>query len=359
MFSRLPTAIIEDIVVKANDINVTLALQGLVTKVVYDKLDPVHFLLYGQIQSGKTKKIVELINKDDIKTFHKVLVIQNSILVLKQYADRFDAQGVKFQIVDNKSAKIEKDKVTIVMNNRYRYKYFKNCMSDDDKFMLILDESDAVYKRCPLLTQSFLTYHVTATPFRYPKNYFDKVEVIDIHPNYKGIDTLNVMTIEEDRFINLFIQSPGQGMCLVSTHHLVDLMFLQARNLSRRYPDVPVVLLSTIKTLFLNNKSTTLTGSVTSIIDELNTHDKIIIIAHRLAKRGVSYTSSNFRRHLTHQYLNLKQSLTNCLQSLRILGIYHDNPQLTLGVPEDKCILKFERYKNAVRYFSPNLYTKA
>lgn len=58
----------------------------------------------------------------------------------------------------------------------------------------------------------------------------------------------------------------------------------------------------------------------------------IVIVAGILAGRGVSFVSSDYTRHLTHQYIADAEGshLESALQSVRLLGKYNDSPLLTL-----------------------------
>jgi len=117
--------------------------------------EPEHILLYGQVQGGKTKSIIELIKKSPNDYF--VIVVQNSLLVLNQYKERLTAQDISFIVIDKYTIKVNKKcNVMIVMNNVYRYRYFnatieKNLINENYKngnYTLILDESDLTIRPC-------------------------------------------------------------------------------------------------------------------------------------------------------------------------------------------------------------------
>ena len=74
--------------------------------------------------------------------------------------------------------------------------------------------------------------------------------------------------------------------------------------------------------------------SVSQIIDMFSAHKHIIFIANRLANRGVSFVSSDYKRHLTHQVTKFNKNKSKNLQSLRILGVYNDSPSLNLYLTE-------------------------
>lgn len=62
----------------------------------------------------------------------------------------------------------------------------------------------------------------------------------------------------------------------------------------------------------------------------------VIIVAGVLAGRGVSFVSQDYKRHLTHQYIAAPEGchLESAMQSVRLLGKYNDNPNLTLYCSE-------------------------
>lgn len=67
-------------------------------------------------------------------------------------------------------------------------------------------------------------------------------------------------------------------------------------------------------------------------IEDYKNINHIVIVAGFLAGRGVSFVSSNYDRHLTHQYLSDSESthLESAMQSIRLCGRYKNNPKLTL-----------------------------
>jgi hypothetical protein len=116
---------------------------------------------------------------------------------------------------------------------------------------------------------------------------------------------------------------------------------------------VPIVLLTSEKLLYFQNKIKNIKEkTISKIIDSLKEHKHIIFIANRLSNRGLSYVSSDYTIHLTHQITKVKTSVSSFLQSLRILGIYQDNKRLTLTIlPQQEKIL--EKYKKIINEFDP------
>jgi len=128
-------------------------------------------------------------------------------------------------------------------------------------------------------------------------------------------------------------------MMLINKYNRVKIMTEYAEELTIKYKEIPIVLLTSHRYLYLNGKKKVLSRSITKIIDSLSKHSHIIFIANRLSDRGLSYTSSDYSRHLTHQIARVRPNMTSFIQSLRILGIYNDNPELNIYIHEDQEIL--------------------
>jgi hypothetical protein len=111
---------------------------------------------------------------------------------------------------------------------------------------------------------------------------------------------------------------------------------LLAKQLSDVYVDIPIVVLNSEKRLFLQKKTKYIKQkSINKIIDSLDRYPHIIFIADRCASRGLSYTSSDYTRHLTHQIIKIKSTISTFMQSLRLCGIYNDNVDINLYIDLD------------------------
>lgn len=341
MNKRLPTELLELIVVYSNDAKVAKALRGYISEHVYDKLDR-NILIYGEVQGGKTKEIIKIMKEYNNKS--KVLVLQNSLLVLKQYIERLKKENIEFQIVDKNTKTLTKN-VIILINNLKRYEYFDKVKGGDSKYILILDEADLVYKNCKLV--GYKTFHCTATPF-YKGNtiLFDRIIKVQRNENYYGLEKLTVKE-EKDTFkaVKDFIKEPS-GMMLINRYSSVKEMRECGKQIARLHPKVPIIVLNSEKIMYLKRKQKQLVKqSITNVIDNLKEHSHIIFIADRLANRGLSYVSSDYSRHLTHQVTRIKENKVTFMQSLRILGIYKDNPTLKLIIDNEK------RYNKHVAFY--------
>lgn len=346
----LPTEILEKIVLEACDLNVTEALKSHITEYAFKKAYPKKILVQGDIQSGKTSEIIKILKKDLFQNNLKVLVIQNSLLVLKQYISRLQSEGILFQIIDSNTKKITSN-VVILINNIYRYTYFSRLIKKEN-YILILDESDQTVINCPLAGE--IEYHVTATPIYHKKlnMNFDHHIKLQPPPNYFGLNNLNV-EFENENSINSFLQTKT-GMMLINKFIYVEEMISFGKRLSNKYLNIPIVVLHSEKIVFFNNNRKVLkqSESISKIIDSFYEHSHIIFIANRLSLRGLSYVSTDRKRHLTHQITKVKSYFKNFMQSLRICGIYSNTKlELKLIIEKDDQTL-FEKHKRKYQNFN-------
>jgi len=298
------------------------------------KLDKRNVLIYGEIQSGKTDEIIKIIREPIYDTVFKILIIQNNLLTLNQYKERFTNENVSFQIISKTTKKINKN-VIILMNNKFRYNYFMKFQKQVRNYVILMDESD-MYFRHPLAGKSLREFYITATPYlKKYKNFFHMVKQVRHKKNYVGLENINIQYMDEENntinamnAISDFIDESSQGQimlinCFSKINEMNDFMDL----CSHHFPNNVFILLSSEKKMMKNNHTEIIKEkSISGIIDKYY-HEKIIFIAYRLSSRGVSYTSSDFTKHLTHQYTNYTngQSKRSILQRLRIFGVYKDN----------------------------------
>ena len=334
---NLPIELIEYIV-ELSGHHVAYALRDVLSDYMLKKMAS-KTLLYGEVQGGKTRAIIDTLQKT---RGLRVLVIQNSLLVLKQYIQRLQDAKLDPQVIDRNTEKLTSDLV-IVLANRFRYSYFSQFV-DHNNFTLFLDEADQTFPNCPL--QGKTTFFVTATPSRLEYN--NKI-VLKSDSNYHGLDNVNLSVVrDEHAAVQKFLSGP-RGMMLVNSIYTIADMQKFAKEISKTHPEVPIVMLSAERTLYIRGKSKSLNRikTISGIIDTLDNYPHIVFVAHRLSNRGLSYTSSDYSRHLTCQY-TLAKNFTSFYQSLRLLGIYKDNPSLTLYVNSDKQVARIERWRNRI-----------
>jgi len=338
-------------------------------------------LIYGQVQSGKTKRIIQYINDSFIKI--KILLVQNSLSMIKQYETKFINNNLEYfvvcqqninQIVDFINNKICKNIILIVMNNSFRLSALNSIIKHTkiNNYLLMMDESDLYFKQIKsskLYNNAYECVHITATPFlKSYKNYFDKFINIVPPDNYLGINKLNIINNLEfigirDHNINLdviykiiandFIQNNEESIMLINVYNTINDMERLSNYLKNKNDlmNVPIVLLSSDTKLYYNNKIKHMRKStVTETIDELINYKHIILIANRLSSRGINYTDSNYRRCLTHQILHNKNNKTSFLQKCRIMGI---KPLTNTSTMVDK-----KKYKMYVFNYSDKMHNK-
>ena len=358
MIPHLSKEIMSLIALYSGDITVGTTLEPYIFKGTLEalKLRKQKHLVYGNVQSGKTKEIVQKIREETV--FKKVLVVQSLLTCLSQYITRLIDEKIRFEVINKETRSLDPEAdVYVVMGNRYRYDYFTALFEQDPFcFMLIVDEVDLVTRNCPFVKNPYAVkqIHVTATPYTL-KPVYESVSNVPVTTNYYGL-TNNKLTVsyEDDILASVdnFLKEPT-GMLLINRLSKVSEMKKMVKNLSGLHTNVPVILLSNLKKVHLNGKVFRIrVSNVSKIIDRFIDHPHLIFVANRLASRTVSYVSSDFSRHLTTQITKIKSNVTNFVQGLRICGIYKDSPSLKIILPtgqEDK----FEKTYQKVVDFSP------
>lgn len=347
MTIRLPLELVEDIALIARCPNVTKALGPYMSQYIIDKLSK-RVLIYGRVQQGKTKELFKFIDTEHTT----VLALPNSLLILKQYIERLDRNGVKFQIVGRDMGEVT-EKVLIFIKNKSRLAHLKKF--NLGRYRLIVDEADQyqVQDIIELDRRAYKVVHVTSTPFSLSASYDRVIQVKNVE-DYYGIDSLRVRDISHAYFDFLHAQN---AMMLSTLFCTVFEMRMYALELARRaeLEGVPVVLLNQEKSMIVYGRETRIPSrmSITEIIDSLGAYSHIVFVAFNAANRGLSFVSSDYTRHLTHQETRVSRNMTVFLQSLRIQGIYTDNPGLQVYLAKDD-MPTFEKYKQRVLEFNPD-----
>ena len=325
----LPKTVMNLIALFTGEHNVLIALKN---EIDYDMLihgiHPEKTLLYGPVQSGKTEAIVRTIQSPQYSGLNKVLVIQNSLAVLKQYQQRLTSYGLSYHVVGPKSHKLVSlppNEILLLINNRFRYNYYLLMPCKPTKYIALMDESD-MYRTGshPVAENARAQIYVTATPFHkaYKQDgFFNRVSKIKPAENYTGLKDVVLSYKDLPEAVEEFM-GVSTGMMLINSVSRVAYMANLAFELSSMYPDTPILVLNDKKWVYHQNSRTRLKETEISVlIDRFMGHSHIIFIANRLSLRGLSYASSDYTRHLTHQYSNFNNiPITNCLQKMRLLG---------------------------------------
>ena len=350
-----------------------------------------HTLIYGQVQSGKTAKIIEYV-KNYRSDVPKILVMQNSLSMLKQYTMCLKANNISYKVINKSSAKEElgQEKVLLTMNNKFRMSALSKYMDKNkykfNNFNMILDESDQYLKNMSkniIFNKAKHVLHVTATPFKYQTNLkykskFEVDEVIMLKPkndSYLGINDVKIIekllplpTTDSNilneicNIINFDFNLKSEGIMLLTCFRFVSVMRSSALSLSLRYTRIPIIVLSTKTTVYLGG----LTGvikdnNVKNIFDKFKKYSHVIIIANRLSNRGINYTDSTYTRHITHQVLLASSNYTSFLQKCRIFGLRNQitiQPVIYCLVNNDKNLNFADKLKNKIQQLTNRLLIK-
>lgn len=300
-------------------------------------------LIYGEIQSGKTSKIIEEVR---IAKLPVLLIIQNSRLVQRQYEQRFREAGVPLQVIHTSTKSIT-SRAVLLMNNRSQMAKYM-ALNPFKTYAILLDESDLTQYH-PLRENASMEIHVTATPFRYKPKTFDEIQFVETHPDYYGLDKVLLKPISKEiDYLSIVSEfRASRGILLINTFTRVEQMRTAAMNISSAHPTIPVILLTTEKGVYRNRVFTRLRGNyLNRLLDTFTEESHVIIVANKMATRGISFSNSAHTTHITHQVSN-PSTLTSFLQKCRILGIYPNLPQLTLYI-EESFVRKIQKYQRIV-----------
>lgn len=313
----------------------------------YEYIMPtIHTLLYGQVQAGKTNKIIEHI--EHYKTnILKILIMQNSVNMQEQYVKIFKNKKIMYKIIDTNalSYSYNNEQVLITIYNKYRMNILNKylILNNITNYCLILDESDQYLdniKKHNIFQSGKHILHVTATPFKYTKQ-FKPDNIIQLQPtqNYLGInevDIHNVLLIIDynqdinrvkiNKIISLlqedFFKQAG-GFMLINCFTRIIQMLNVANELSNMYHNIPFIVLSSSTHVVINGMvvKQLKIKNIQKFIDSFNIYPHIVFIANRLSNRGINYTTTNYSRNISHQISMPTGDYTNFLQKCRLFGI--------------------------------------
>lgn len=298
----------------------------------------IHTLIYGQVQSGKTNKIMEYIESNKQP---KVLIIQNSVNMLKQYIHALQKRKITYSVLQNNMTNHEYhgQNVLITIHNKYRlhalHKYLLHNRNQLQSINLVLDESDQYLKKIkkqPVYINASHVLHVTATPFIFNNknntNMIDNVIVVPPIDSYTGIHEVEIIEINTQQLsvFNTIVKiiqhdftKQQQGIMLITCFPFVVDMKSNALNLSTQFPTIPIIVVCTHTFVYVNGAINIYKqNNIQKMFDLFGSH--AIIIANRMANRGLNYTDSNFTRNITHQISFATNNYTSFIQKCRIFG---------------------------------------
>lgn len=361
----------------------------------YNFLAPtMHTLLFGQVQCGKTSKIMHYVQlRTPLQP--KILILPNNLAMLNQYAQNFKARQISYKIISKKSVQTTMNEPTpeviLTLYNKFRLAalatYTKQRPAILSNFSLILDESDQYIRKIKsnsLYSKAKEVLHVTATPFNYCNVPLDRVVMLKPKPNYIGLNNIDMReqyvppTLEDDAEVettDIPMSKRHQAICqilatdfraeenhfmLITCFNFIRDMTIEARTISRHYPEIPVVLLSSKSHILYNGiiRKKVSHKNIQKLFDTIE--GPVIVFANRLADRGINYTNSLYNRFITHQITIVSRtatkfassSITSFVQKCRVFGNRNpDQPAPILYVltpKKDFC----ENLKTRVNYIT-------
>jgi hypothetical protein len=345
-----------------------------------------HILLYGQVQAGKTNKIINYIKKYNTDTI-KIVIMQNSVNMQEQYKKILINNEIKYKIIDTNalSYSYNKEQVLITIYNKYRMNILLKYMIQNNikNYCLVLDESDQYLdkiKTNKVFESAKNVLHVTATPFKYAKK-FNVDNIITLNPsqNYVGINQIDIETINlvdnnaeetmhgvNNKIIDILQQDflkCSEGFMLINCFSRINKMKNIAHNLSNMYIDIPFIVLSSTTYIVINGITSELkTKNIQKLIDSFNMHTHVVFIANRLSNRGINYTNTNYTRHISHQISIANGNYTGFLQKCRIFGIREEannqKPKIYCLITEPKYLHFVNKLKRKIEDLPINMETK-
>ena len=350
--------------------------------------------------------------KADIQQLKERIQIFNEKFISKKYKVCY----LKMDIL-KQSNKINKKRIMCAMAN-FKQVEKLNILSSNINYNLCIDESDLSVKSrnnssrleehlCLLENNSKHQLGATATDFAVisTKEELTNVYRMPIPENYHGLNSLNIKYTKIPKGLNIskfpdldpnieniyntFLQKP-HGIMLHSVSKFRYAHRMIMTDLRNKFPQMTILVFNGDGIVLLcHNKHSNrdfmpqgkfynkfnlnlrigkytyhrFTGSIKInevlqiLKEDPQTHTHITIIAGYMASRGISIVSSDYKWHLTDQYFHPSDGShgEHLLQSLRILGIYKDNPKLTLWCTKVTWKDIKEQYKHLKKFVKKSI----
>ena len=341
--------------------------------------------------SGYSVVIVLRNNKADQEQIHERLV-----LFEKEMNQAISSSKRTFNVCRTSSqvVKVEKNKPRIYLtlgNSSSTMKMLKGLTEQGNAgkgIALFIDEVDFVDSSdctrksqvIPLLKEhSHCIFGVSATimdPLGKENVFPDDVILLSISPYYKGIPSIQVVEIENTDTTcvytgkttdNLFETDEGlmdfakmfskqkpftfangvvhPHICLVNICRTKNPTVNAQVKLARKFPDMVIIIYNGDGITYTYKKETVdYNGTISSMLQMMKdrfekspTIPNFLIFSGDLAGRGISFTSSDFKWHLTSMRLLVanKCDEPELIQRVRLCGIYYDDVPLTLYSTSD------------------------
>ena len=337
-------------------------------------------LIYGNIQSGKTRVILSFMWYVIYKLrMCPVVVLRNLKVDRYQFIQRINEYNKN--VICNRDYYIKANDILILLNNKDNYGKIDRL---DKEYVLLIDEADLLYKTKRRLLKVEKKYDeykqtsrfnilFTATPLGI-FNLWDVVEdsvlnVVSMNKNinnYYGITSLEYgecNTREHEYWKEPLDEFYGRerGLLLITTEYLKQSQYRLSTNIMEYVNNtnkrVCIMIHNANGIVFRNvmvrNRIKNINRAIQYAYDRMG-YDHIIIISKRLASRGISYVSSDYRFHITDQIFRKTKGGDRMMQNIRCCGIYDtaDAPKLwTTGNCMRYLFRMYEKVEREVEYW--------
>jgi len=339
-----------------------------------------YITIKGQVQSGKTKYMICMSTLCLLNGYSVVILLRNNRADQEQIHERFmlfekeinEYQGHRSTIFNicKTNAVNDTPRVYLTLGNASSV----SKLTGLDKFVLFIDEVDSVdsgegkkIEMIPILKENaHCVFGVSATimdplakEFIFPTD----IIMLTTPPNYKGIPAIQVEAIQdatytsqtdEDLFMNdegllefvemFALEQPylfADGfihphICLVNICRTKEPTMEALKFLAPVYQNIVIVVYNGDGIVYTyKNKMKEHQGTISSFLQHIKElgHPNILIFSGELAGRGISFTSSDFKWHLTSMRLLVSKQCDEpelIQRAGRLCGIYKDNIPLKL-----------------------------
>ena len=342
----------------------------------------------GQIQSGKTNFMIRLSMLFLLSRIHVLIMVRNQNADKQQLKDRFDVSLVEFYqhfqkrlICNTHPSSPTEPSVFLCLGNSAASKKMEQALRNVP-YVLMFDEADLVdsgegpkkYEFMQSLkANARCSFGISATVMDLlgkESGFPSTLLLLSTPPDYKGfMDLVHVPICTESFYSgqigsNLLEQDPGLDdfVFQFSTFSLpsqpcIGLLnicrtkrpcYRAVQELSGRYPTIQFAIYNGDGLVSKKGRGPIIEhqGSISQFLQELKDQGEtsnILIFSGDLAGRGISFVSSDYQWHLTHERLLVAKGCDECeiLQRLRLLGRYKDDLPLTLyATPSLLCDLR-------------------
>jgi hypothetical protein len=296
-------------------------------------------LMHGRVQSGKTAGILSFCHKSVNKNHVAVVILRNYLADLEQFKRRARASGLSCV---ERSPKPGQVYVLIGNNSRY-HKAREHFRRNRQPYTLAIDECDLMANRHSRLEHGASeVYKTTATPSESCTGSAGSVEQTTPSDDYYGIDRLRFRTRYSIHEAVKKISRRENHITLIIAETRIHRQTILADSVNKMCARSP----KDHVTLTINSFGTVLkygdrkvklgrmvVSQALQYLKDNNYPKRVFIVSGLVMRRGVSIVSQDYRWHITDQILypgNKNITLTNLYQYCRILGIFRDNPVLTM-----------------------------